>query len=87
MLKSHFLRDYTLAFSRLLYGSEVLVAYNVSSNSRNDYVIVDASLHAAGTNLSFLYGSEESVPVQDTPDGASRCVQLNLEPYQFVILR
>ena len=38
---------YTLAYSRLLYGREVLVAYNVSGQSRNDCVIVDATLHAS----------------------------------------
>jgi hypothetical protein len=32
---------YTLAFSGLLYGQEMLVAYNVSGQPRNDYVIVD----------------------------------------------
>src|SRR5207247_818478 len=29
---------YTLAFSRLLFGREVLVAYNVSAKGRNDAV-------------------------------------------------
>ena len=37
--------NYTLAFSRIVYGSEVLVAYNVSDQPRNDFVIVDNSLH------------------------------------------
>ena len=34
---------YTLAFTRLLWGSEVLVAYNVSNQARNDCIIVDAT--------------------------------------------
>src|ERR1044071_2192907 len=33
---------YTLAFARVLYGHEVLVAYNVSTQARHDRVIVDA---------------------------------------------
>jgi len=77
--------DYTLAFSRLLCGSEVLVAYNVSSKPRNDNVIVDSSFHAKESKMSFLYGDKGDIEVQETPDGA-RFVQLKLEPYQFVIL-
>ena len=77
---------YTLAFSRMLYGSEVLVAYNVSATARNDCVIVDASIHQPGDTMQFLYGNSGSVVVQQAPDG-SRYVQLNLAPRQFVILR
>jgi len=76
---------YTLAFSRLLYPREVLVAYNVSDQPRQDCVLVDAALHAAGERMSFLFGSSGSVPVASAPDG-SRYVQLNLAPQQFVIL-
>jgi glycosidase len=77
---------YTLAFSRLLWGSEVLVAYNVSGQARNDCIIVDASFHAKDTTMSFLHGSAGSVPVQEAPSGA-RFVQLSLAPHQFVILK
>ncbi|HEY8037850.1 MAG TPA: alpha-amylase family glycosyl hydrolase [Methylobacter sp.] len=76
---------YTLAFSRLLYGSEVLVAYNVSGQHRNDFVIVDAILHNQGDKLTYLYGDSGNVAVQEA-DGA-RFVQLDLGPYQFVILQ
>lgn len=77
--------DYTLAFSRLVYGREVLVAYNISSNNRNDFVLVDASLHNPGGSMNFLYGDNGSVNVQQTLDGV-RYIQLNLKPHQFVIL-
>jgi alpha-amylase len=76
---------YTLAFSRMLYGREVLVAYNVSGAARSDHVIVDATLHADGTVMTFLYGAPGSVRVDTAPDG-SRNVTLNLTPHQFVIL-
>jgi glycosidase len=76
---------YTLAFSRLLYGSEVLVAYNVSGTARNDNVVVDADLHAPGTNMTYLCGGSGTVPVSSAPDG-TRFVTLSLAPYQFVIL-
>lgn len=76
---------YTLAFSRLLYGREVLVAYNVSGQPRNDFVVVDATLHPDGSDMSFLYGGQGSVTVQTAPDG-SGFVPLSLPAYGFVIL-
>ena len=76
---------YTLAFSRLLYGREVLVAYNVSSQPRNDAVIVDAALHEAGSTMQFLYGGNGTVPVQSSPGGA-RYVRLNLPAHGFAIV-
>lgn len=77
---------YTLAFSRLLWGSEVLVAYNVSSQPRSDNVIVDASFHSKGSTMAFLYGAAGDVAVQEAPSGA-RYVKLDLAPYQFVVLQ
>jgi len=76
---------YTLAFSRLLYGQEVLVAYNVSGDPRSDRVIVDAILHPDPSQLTFLYGKSGAIPVQTAPSGA-RFVQLDLGAHQFVIL-
>jgi len=77
--------DYTLSFSRLMYGREILVSYNVSNNQRDDFVIVDATLHKPGDKLNFLYGSNGSVVVQQTNSGAL-FVQLHLNAQQFVIL-
>jgi len=78
--------SYTLAFSRLLYPNEVLVAYNVSGQPRTDCIVVDASLHAAGSRMGFLYGSAGSVVVQVAP-GGEHYVQVALAPHQFVILQ
>jgi alpha-amylase len=79
--------DYTLAFSRILYPQEVLVAYNVSANPRNDYVVIDSTLHADGDRLNYLYGGAGAVVAQTAPDRQTRFVQLNLAPHQFVILQ
>jgi hypothetical protein len=76
---------YTLAFSRLLYGREVLVAYNVSSQPRRDAIIVDATLHNPGSTMQFLYGGSGAVSVQSAPSGA-RFVRLNLPAHAFAIL-
>ena len=77
--------SYTLAFSRLLYPREALVAYNVSDQRRTDCVIVDSAIHKLSDRMHFLYGKPGGVTVQQSPDGALY-VQLDLDAWQFVIL-
>ena len=77
---------YTLAFSRVLYGREVLVAYNVSGEARSDSVIIDRSIHGGAGSLRYLYGGSGVVPVEASPDDSVRFVRLDLAPHQFVIL-
>jgi hypothetical protein len=77
--------SYTLAFSRMLYGQEILVAYNVAPSPRTDCVVVDSALHPDGDTMTFLYGATGSVPVNTAHDG-TRFVRLALEGRQFVIL-
>jgi len=76
---------YTLAFSRLLYPQEVLVAYNVGGAPRRDSVIVDATLHPSPSEMTFLYGDTGTTPVRTSASGA-RFITLDLAPHQFVIL-
>lgn len=79
----------TLAFSRILAGEEILVAYNTSTTQpRSDFVIVDNSIHQPDSTMKFLYGKEGTVTVQKHPDpgNKSHFIQLELEPMQFVIL-
>ena len=77
---------YTLAYSRILYGSEVVVAYNVSSQRRKDCVLIDGSIHKPGDKLRFLYKDTGEVKVEEANDG-SLFVKLELAPMQFVILQ
>jgi alpha-amylase len=77
---------YTLAFSRILYGREVLAAYNVSSAARTDSILVDADLHPAGSAMQFLYGGSGQVTVQATNAGI-HFVTVPLEGNGFAILR
>ncbi|HEY4052027.1 MAG TPA: alpha-amylase family glycosyl hydrolase [Acidobacteriaceae bacterium] len=79
----------TLAFSRILAGFEVLIAYNTSTTApRNDWVIIDASIQGRG-NVTVLYSSAgktgATVPVHTGSFGAA--VQLALGPMEFVILK
>ncbi len=80
--------NYTLAFSRILYGREALVAYNVSDQPRNDCVIVDADIHKQRKDMKYLYGKAgtEAVRSHLDPNNPGRFVRLHLEPRQFVIL-
>ena len=78
--------NYTLAFSRMLMGREVLVAYNVSVASRSDSVVVDGDLHQPGDLLTYLYPKGKgTIVVQQAADG-TRFVVLNLDGHQFAIL-
>jgi hypothetical protein len=76
---------YTLGYSRMLYGHEILVAYNVSASPRSDHIVVDATLHKQGDEMKFLDGGTGSVPVDTAPDGTC-FVRLDLDGRKFVIL-
>ena len=76
---------YTLAFSRLLYGQEVLVAYNVAGQARNDCITVDSTLHSDGSTMRFLYGGSGTTTARTAPNG-SRFVQLALPAFGFAVL-
>jgi len=80
---------YTLAFSRLLYASEVLFAYNVSPLARNDFVVVDSNLHPIGSTMQMLYRSSGgplgAVAIHASGNG-TRSVRLDLHPREVMIL-
>ncbi|MBO0696958.1 MAG: hypothetical protein J2P46_01060 [Zavarzinella sp.] len=77
---------YTLAFSRLLYGREVLVAYNVSASGRSDRVVVDADLHKPGEQMTYLVPpGKGQATVEKAPDGTT-FVRLDLDGHQFAVL-
>lgn len=78
---------YTLAFSRVLYGEEVLVGYNVSPASRSDRVVVDADLHQPGEKMTYLYPKGKGdVTVEKAANGTT-FVRLDLDGHQFAVLR
>ena len=80
----------TIAFSRLLAGSEVLVAYNTSvTERRDDHVIVDSEVQSGRSQMQIVYSNASragrTVEIDKGPAGCS--VQLSLEPGEFVILQ
>jgi alpha-amylase len=81
--------SYTLAFSRLLYGSEVLFAYNVSNTTRTDFVVVDADLrpHESTMNVLCRTGIGPTTPITvRTASNGTRNVPLTLAPHEVMIL-
>jgi alpha-amylase len=80
----------TLAFSRILAGSEIVISYNTSTTAqRNDSVIVDSTIQSGRGNLTVLYSSAgktgATIPLNNGPFGTA--VTLALDPMEFVILK
>ncbi|HEU5147937.1 MAG TPA: hypothetical protein VFT90_14525, partial [Chryseosolibacter sp.] len=76
-------KECLLAFSRVLFDDELLVAYNISgSETKTEFVQVDAN----GDDLfEVVFGSEGIIPVERVNDSFSY-VKLELSPLQFVVL-
>jgi hypothetical protein len=75
----------TLAFSRILAGDEILVAYNSStSERRSDWIIVDPGLQRPGEAMRCLHGAMGDAVVQRVSGGAA-AVRLDLEPMGFAV--
>lgn len=75
----------TLAFSRVLDTTEILVALNLDENNRDDRVLVDAKLTAAGsTMVDLLNGGKYTV--EPTKDGHA-FVRLPLKGRTMAILK
>lgn len=74
-----------LAFSRVLFEDEILIAYNSSATeSKLEYVQVDPGKSNA---FKFLFGANGDVPTHSTEDRQTNFVELTMAPLQFVILQ
>ena len=86
-----------VAWSRILFAQEVLIALNShGTESRGALITVDASLHPAGSSMTFLYNGawsdaelrlapqNQTVPVQNNNGRA--IVRIDLPPAGMVIL-
>jgi glycosidase len=74
----------TLAYSRILDDSEILVALNLDAAPRADYVTVDANLNAAGTRLTNLLDPRIELSVQTC--GPRHAVRIALAAHEMAIL-
>ncbi len=74
----------TLAFSRILDTCEILVALNLDSSPRQDFITVDANLSAAGGILTDLLSPESNFTVEKR--GERHAVQVPLAGHGMAIL-
>ncbi len=75
----------TLAWSRILDTTEIVVALNLSPDTRTDSSTVDPALTPSGATLLNLYNPEQSTTACTAPDGRT-AVRLTLPPYSLAIL-
>ncbi len=73
----------TLAYSRILDTTEILIALNLDLNPRNDYVTVDARLTPSGRSLVNLLDPAEQLVVEE--HGQRHAVRLPLDSHQIGI--
>jgi glycosidase len=79
--------DCLLAFSRILYDEEMIIAYNDSlTNEDEEYIVVDRHLNSEGSAFRFCYGGSGKIHVLKNEDGSRHFIKLKLAPAQFVIL-
>lgn len=74
-----------LAWSRILDSEEVLIALNLDSQTRTNYINVDHNLSAPGQSMRNLLQPGASVQVCDSSGRA--CVQVALPAYGMAILK
>ena len=75
----------TLAYSRILDTTEILVAMNVGIEPKNDYITVDSNLTSAGRKMVDLLDSGKDVWVGQI--GQRNAVQVPLAGHQIVIFK
>jgi hypothetical protein len=75
----------TLAFSRILDTTEILVALNLSASPRNDYVTVDIHLSPARMVMVNLLPPAKQVSVERR--GLRNAVRIPLAGHEMVILK
>ncbi|CAD5265273.1 MULTISPECIES: alpha-amylase family glycosyl hydrolase [unclassified Imperialibacter] len=79
--------DSLIAFSRMLYDEECVVAYNHSlEHEVEQYVTVDKYFNREGCSFHYLYGGKGEVHMLKSEDNDRNFIKVKLQPSQFVIL-
>lgn len=76
----------TLAFSRILDTQEILIAMNLHTEPRNDFINVGKFVSPPGSKMQCILGGDETYTVAESPDGTA-AVRVALAPRQIKILR
>ncbi len=76
-----------IAFSRVLFDQEMVVAFNSSTTEeREEYISIRRQLNVDKAFFKFLYGDTGKVKVLENPDYIGHYIKLHLKPMQFVVL-
>ena len=76
-----------IAFSRVLFDQEILVAFNSSTlNEKEEYVTVKQQPTEKKRFYKFLFGDTGKAEVFENPDSSRHFIKLKLRPMQFVML-
>ena len=75
----------TLAYSRVLDDTEILIAMNLDSTPRNDFVTVDSNLTPSGKKVVNLLKPQSITPVVVT--GQRHAVRTTLGPHEMALLK
>jgi glycosidase len=77
--------DATLAYSRILDDTEVLVVMNLAASPRADFITIDAHLNAAGDRLTNLLNPAVELSAETRSD--RRALRLPLGAHEMAIIR
>ena len=75
----------TLSYSRILDDTEIIIAMNLDSGPRNDFVTVDSNLTPAGKKMINLLKPDSTFPVQ--AGGKRHAIMIGLAPHEMAILK
>ena len=75
----------TLAYSRILDDTEILIAMNLDSTPRNDFVTVDSNLSSAGEKMINLLEPETITPI--VMAGERHVVRISLRSHEMAVLK
>ena len=75
----------TLAYSRILDDTEILVALNLSGNARQDFVTLDYNLNQKNMRLVNLLNPVRKVNIEYR--GNRRAAKITLEPYEIGVYK
>ncbi|SFM57769.1 alpha-amylase family glycosyl hydrolase [Methanolobus profundi] len=75
----------TLAYSRILDTTEIIIAMNLDQEPRNDYVVIDKSLNSEGQRMIDLLDPEKEFFAETS--GSRMVVKVPLDAYGISILK
>lgn len=75
----------TLAYSRILDDTEIIIVMNLDSNQRNDFITVDSNLTPAGKNMINLLSPISTYSVHKVD--RRNAIRVYLPPHEMAILK